>query len=224
MVQTGPVHSERIHLRRSETAKRRFDRLETRALARDDALRCFAVLAVPPPLNKRPRPTMPSPGSPRWALDRSSLPDTAMPSAALRPGRPAGGRPVCAGRDPGRRLPAEMGKRIAAAGETVARHALVADAATGAVTEAVRRFCAGFGYAPRTDDPMRRFLPPGPVVLPGRDSTAGVEFRDRLSGLAAPAPARRRAAPGGRSSRWRRSARCRQGRSRPAARRGADSR
>ena len=82
MVQTNTVHSERINLRLSETAKRRIeqaasvegktvsafivasametaektlDRHETTALARDDALRFFEALADPPPPNDRLR-------------------------------------------------------------------------------------------------------------------------------------------------------------------------
>ncbi|MDD9960725.1 MAG: GNAT family N-acetyltransferase [Gammaproteobacteria bacterium] len=64
----------------------------------------------------------------------------------------------------GRLLLADAVKRTAVAGETVAMHALIVDAANGAA----KRFYEGFGFAPLTDNPMRLFLPLGRVAL--RDS------------------------------------------------------
>ena len=54
-------------------------------------------------------------------------------------------------------------KRTVAAGETVAMHALIVDAAN----DGARRFYARFGFVPLTDDPMRLFLPLGHAALQG---------------------------------------------------------
>ena len=51
----GRVRNGRIDLRLGEAAERRFDRGETLALARGDAMRFFEALAAPPPLNDRLR-------------------------------------------------------------------------------------------------------------------------------------------------------------------------
>ena len=63
----------------------------------------------------------------------------------------------------GRLLVADAVRRVAAAGETVAMHALIVDAAN----DDAKRFYEGFGFLPLTDDPMRLFLPPGQAVLAG---------------------------------------------------------
>ena len=52
-------------------------------------------------------------------------------------------------------LLADAVKRVVAAGETVAMHALIVDAAN----DDAKRFYEGFGFVPLTDDPMRLFLP-----------------------------------------------------------------
>ncbi len=67
------------------------------------------------------------------------------------------------GRGLGRLLLADAVKRVVAAGETVAMHALIVDAAN----EDAKRFYEGFGFLPLTDDPMRLFLPLGGPVLQG---------------------------------------------------------
>ncbi len=54
-------------------------------------------------------------------------------------------------------LLADAVRRVAAAGETVAMHALIVDAAN----EGAKRFYEGFGFAPLRDRPMRLFLPLG---------------------------------------------------------------
>lgn len=61
----------------------------------------------------------------------------------------------------GRLLLADAVKRTAVAGETVAVHALIVDAAN----DAAKRFYEGFGFAPLTDNPMRLFLPLGQIAL-----------------------------------------------------------
>ena len=61
------------------------------------------------------------------------------------------------GRGLGGMLLADAVKRTAAAGETVAMHALIVDAAN----DDAKRFYERFGFAPLTDEPMRLFLPLG---------------------------------------------------------------
>ena len=67
------------------------------------------------------------------------------------------------GRGLGRMLLADAVKRTVAAGETVAMHALIVDAAN----DDAKRFYERFGFAPLTDDPMRLFLPLGHDALQG---------------------------------------------------------
>ena len=63
----------------------------------------------------------------------------------------------------GRMLLADAVKRVVSAGETVAMHALIVDAAN----DDAKRFYERFGFAPLTDDPMRLFLPLGHTALRG---------------------------------------------------------
>ena len=72
------------------------------------------------------------------------------------------------GRGLGRVLLADAVKRTLAAGETVAMHALIVDAAN----DAARRFYERFGFVPLTDDPMRLFLPLGHAALRGPERQA----------------------------------------------------
>ena len=67
------------------------------------------------------------------------------------------------GRGLGRMLLADAVKRTVAAGESVAMHALIVDAAN----EDAKRFYERFGFAPLTDDPMRLFIPLGHAALQG---------------------------------------------------------
>ena len=67
------------------------------------------------------------------------------------------------GRGLGRLLLADAVKRTVAAGEAVAIHALIVDAAN----EDAKRFYERFGFAPLTDDPMRLLLPLGHAALQG---------------------------------------------------------
>ena len=67
------------------------------------------------------------------------------------------------GRGPGGMLLADAVRRVVAAGETVAIHALVVDAAN----EGAKRFYEGLGFAPLRDRPMRLFLPLGHPGLRG---------------------------------------------------------
>ena len=67
------------------------------------------------------------------------------------------------GRGFGRLLLADAVKRTAAAGETVAMHAVIVDAAS----DDAKRFYRRFGFVPLTDDSMRLFLPLGHEVLDG---------------------------------------------------------
>ena len=67
------------------------------------------------------------------------------------------------GRGIGRMLLADAVKRVVAAGETVAMHALIVDAAN----DDAKRFYEGFGFAPLSDEPMRLFLPLGHAALRG---------------------------------------------------------
>ena len=54
-------------------------------------------------------------------------------------------------------------KRTVAAGETVAMHALLVNAAN----HDAKRFYKRFGFVPLTDGPMRLFLPLGHAALQG---------------------------------------------------------
>ncbi len=65
------------------------------------------------------------------------------------------------GRGIGRLLLADAVKRVVAAGETVAIHALIVDAAN----DDAKRFYEGFGFLPLTDGPTRLFLPVGQALL-----------------------------------------------------------
>ena len=67
------------------------------------------------------------------------------------------------GRGFGSMLLADAVKRTLAAGETVAMHALIVDAAN----DDAKRFYERFGFVPLTDDPMRLFLPLGHAALRG---------------------------------------------------------
>ena len=67
------------------------------------------------------------------------------------------------GRGLGRMLLADAVKRTLAAGEAVAMHALIVDAAN----DDARRFYERFGFVPLTDEPMRLFLPLGHAALQG---------------------------------------------------------
>ena len=88
------------------------------------------------------------------------LPRHPVPCALI--GRPAVDRSAH-GRGLGRMLLADAVKRTVAAGETVAVHALIVDAAN----DDAKRFYKRFGFAPLTDDPMRLFLPLGHAALQG---------------------------------------------------------
>ena len=63
----------------------------------------------------------------------------------------------------GRMLLADAVSRTVAAGESVAMHALIVDAAN----ENAKRFYERFGFAPLADQPMRLFLPLGHATLQG---------------------------------------------------------
>ena len=67
------------------------------------------------------------------------------------------------GRGLGRMLLADAVRRTVAAGESVAMHALVVDAAN----DDAKRFYEKFGFMPLTDDPTRLFLPLGHAALRG---------------------------------------------------------
>ena len=67
------------------------------------------------------------------------------------------------GRGLGRMLLADAVNRTVAAGETVAMHALIVDAAN----DDAKRFYGKFGFMPLTNDPMRLFLPLGHAALQG---------------------------------------------------------
>ena len=102
------------------------------------------------------------------SIDLTSLPDELSRKLPRHPvpcaliGRLAVDRSAH-GRGLGRMLLADAVKRTMAAGETVAMHALIVDAAT----EDAKRFYERFGFAPLTDDPMRLFLPLGHDALQG---------------------------------------------------------
>ena len=80
------------------------------------------------------------------------LPHHPVPCALI--GRLAVNR-ASQGQGLGRMLLADAVKRVVAAGETVAMHALIVDAAN----DGARHFYQGFGFMPLTDEPMRLFLP-----------------------------------------------------------------
>ena len=65
------------------------------------------------------------------------------------------------GRNIGRLLTADAAKRVVAAGETVAMHALIVDSAN----DDAKRFYEGFGFLPLTGDPMRLFLTLAQAIL-----------------------------------------------------------
>ena len=88
------------------------------------------------------------------------LPSLPLPCALI--GRLAVDRSAH-GRGLGRMLLADAVKRTVAAGETVAMHALIVDAAN----DDAKRFYERFGFTPLTDDPMRLFLPLGHAALQG---------------------------------------------------------
>ena len=67
------------------------------------------------------------------------------------------------GRGLGRMLLADAVKRTVAAGDTVAMHALIVDAAS----DDAKRFYERFGFLPLTDDPMRLFIPLGHAAPQG---------------------------------------------------------
>ncbi len=67
------------------------------------------------------------------------------------------------GRGFGRMLLADAVTRTVGAGDTVAMHALIVDAAN----DDAKRFYERFGFVPLTDDPMRLFLPLGHAALQG---------------------------------------------------------
>ncbi|MDE2812677.1 MAG: GNAT family N-acetyltransferase [Gemmatimonadota bacterium] len=112
---------------------------------------------------------MPSSASARWAPCRSTWPR--WPDALSRklPRHPV----PCAligqlavdcsthGRGLGRIPLADALKRTVAAGETVAMHALIVDAAN----DDAKRFYGRFGFAPLIDDPKRLFIPLGHAAL-----------------------------------------------------------
>ena len=72
------------------------------------------------------------------------------------------------GRGLGRMLLADAVKRTVAAGEAVAMHALIVDAAN----DDAKHFYERFGFVPLTDDPMRLFLPLGHAALRGPERQA----------------------------------------------------
>ena len=103
------------------------------------------------------------------SIDLASLPDELSRKLPRHPvpcaliGRLAVDRSA-RGRGLGRMLLADAVKRTVAAGETVAMHALIVDAAN----EDAKRFYERLGFAPLTDEPMRLFLPLGHAALQGR--------------------------------------------------------
>ncbi len=99
------------------------------------------------------------------SIDLASLPDELSRKLPRHPipcaliGRLAVDRSAH-GRGLGSMLLADAVKRTVAAGETVAIHALVVDAAN----EHAKRFYKKFGFAPLTEAPMRLFLPLGRIA------------------------------------------------------------
>ena len=102
------------------------------------------------------------------SIDLASLPDQLSRKLPRHPvpcaliGRLAVDRSA-QGRGLGRMLLADAIKRTVAAGQTVAMHVLIVDAAN----DHAKRFYQTFGFAPLTDDPMRLFLPLGHAALQG---------------------------------------------------------
>ena len=100
------------------------------------------------------------------SIDLTSLPDELSRKLPRHPvpcaliGRLAIDRSA-QGRGMGRLLLADAVRRVVAAGETVAMHALIVDPAN----EDAKRFYEGFGFRPLADNPMRLFLPLGQAVL-----------------------------------------------------------
>ena len=100
------------------------------------------------------------------SIDLASLPDALSRRLPRHPvpcaliGRLAVDRSVH-GHGIGRMLLADAVKRTVAAGEAVAMHALIVDAAN----EDAIRFYERFGFSPLTDNPMRLFLPLGHTAL-----------------------------------------------------------
>ena len=100
------------------------------------------------------------------SIDLASLPDRLARKLPRHPvpcaliGRLAVDRSAH-GRGLGRMLLADAVKRTVAAGETVAMHALIVDAAN----DDAKRFYGRFGLVPLTDDPMHLFLPLGHGAL-----------------------------------------------------------
>ena len=138
------------------------------------------------------------------AVDLASLPEALSRKLPRHPvpcaliGRLAVDRSAH-GRGIGRMLLADAVKRVVAAGETVAMHALIVDAAN----EDAKRFYENFGFAPLTDDPMRLFLPLGHTALRGSTAQAGpaidagiVRRRDSRADNATSTPARFPKPPG----------------------------
>ena len=72
------------------------------------------------------------------------------------------------GRGLGRLLLADAIKRVVAAGDSMAIHAVIVDAKN----DDARRFYTSFGFTSLQDDPMRLFLPLGSVALPGSTEQA----------------------------------------------------
>ncbi len=100
------------------------------------------------------------------SIDLTSLPDELSRKLPRHPvpcaliGRLAIDRSA-QGRGMGRLLLADAVRRVVAAGETVAMHALIVDAAN----DDAKRFYEGFGFRPLADNLMRLFLPLGQAVL-----------------------------------------------------------
>ena len=103
------------------------------------------------------------------SIDLTSLPEELSrklprhPAPCVLLGRLAVDRSVH-GRGVGRMLLADAVRRVIAADEFVAMHAMIVDAAN----DDARRFYEGFGFMPLTDRPMRLFLPLGHAALRGR--------------------------------------------------------
>ncbi|WP_428099620.1 GNAT family N-acetyltransferase [Candidatus Rariloculus sp.] len=100
------------------------------------------------------------------SIELSSLPEELSRKLPRHPvpcvllGRLAVDRSVH-GRGVGRMLLADAVRRVIAAGESVAMHALIVDAAN----DGAKRFYEGFGFMPLADRPMRLFLPLGHAAL-----------------------------------------------------------
>ena len=107
------------------------------------------------------------------SIDLSTLPEKLSRKLPRHPvpcaliGRLAVGRLV-QGQGLGRILLVDAVKRVATAGETVAIHALIVDAAN----DDAKRFNEEFGFSALADDPMRPFLPLGHAA-PARGERIG---------------------------------------------------